>query len=165
MFLCFASSLSAAGFALHFVMEDMGDETLRNRRDRAAFTLLDSGARKLRQAVKSLYGRFLEATIMIRRLENNESVKTVQDFVSKCNPQLGVPDPDVCGKVVTSDVDENLFIKEALYALHAPMASPPDDIAVLKDTALGDVFIRWGEFSKLSRDNQAIADGASDRGE
>lgn len=154
---------SGAGLALHFVVDDMGDETLRNRRDSAAFSLLNKGAQKLRKAVKSLYGRFLEANLLIRRLESNKSVKTVQDFISKCNPRLGVPDPEVCGKVVTAEVDANLFVKEALYSLSVPMAVSPDDIAALNDSAVGDVFARWRDFSKLSRDNQAVADGASDR--
>lgn len=142
----------------------MGSETLRTRRDRAAFKFLSTGAGKLRKAVESLYGQFLSSRIMITRLEGHESVKTIQDFLGKCNPKLGVPDPDVCGKIVTSEVDSVAFVKEALYALHAPMAAAPDDIAALRDTGFGEVFARWNEFSQLSKRERAVAIAASDKG-
>ncbi|CDJ48117.1 hypothetical protein, conserved [Eimeria brunetti] len=158
-----AAAESAAGLAVHFVIEDMGDDTLRGRRDAAAFSLLRMGSQKLRRAVNSLYGHFLESRIMISRLEGNKSIKTVQDFLSKCNPRLGVPDADVCGKVVTGEVDANLFVKEALFATHLPMAVAPNDIAALDEASVGDVFARWRESSKLSRDDQIVAEGASDR--
>ncbi|CDJ38129.1 hypothetical protein, conserved [Eimeria tenella] len=154
---------SAGGLSLYYVVEDMGSETLRTRRDRAAFKFLSTGAGKLRKAVESLYGQFLSSRIMITRLEGHESVKTIQDFLGKCNPKLGVPDPDVCGKIVTSEVDSVAFVKEALYALHAPMAAAPDDIAALRDTGFGEVFARWNEFSQLSKRERAVAIAASDK--
>ncbi|KAL8451645.1 hypothetical protein Emed_001807 [Eimeria media] len=148
----------AAGFALFHAMESQA-----GYRGKTAFKELKRGAAKLRKAIKSLYRQFLESKIMIARLEGNASVKTVQQFLSKCNPKLGVPDPQVCGKVVTNEVDPELFVLDALYSLNVRMASPPDDIALLSQTDYGRVFAQWAE-TKPSKKDRQLAAKASDAG-
>ncbi|KAL8446784.1 hypothetical protein Emag_004545 [Eimeria magna] len=147
---------SAAGFALFYATERQGGS-----RSGAAFKQLSTGASKLRKAIKSLYRQFLESKIMIARLEGHASVKTVQQFLSKCNDKLGVPDPQVCGKVVTNEIDPEAFVLDALFSLNARMASPPEDIAMLSQTNYGYVFAKWGE-AKPSKKDRQLAAKASD---
>ncbi|OEH77292.1 rhoptry neck protein [Cyclospora cayetanensis] len=133
----------------------------RSARD-LAHGFFESGANNLHKSVNSLFREFLTARLMIARLEGHSSVKTIQDFIALCNPQLGIPDINLCGKVVTSEVDPAAFVKEALFALHAPMTTSADDIAFHNDSKLGNVFTSWSG-TGLSEQNRAVAEGASDR--
>ncbi|XP_026192334.1 uncharacterized protein LOC34622828 [Cyclospora cayetanensis] len=151
---------SARDLAHGFFEKDSKTSTA--ARDRAAFKLLTAGANNLHKSVNSLFREFLTARLMIARLEGHSSVKTIQDFIALCNPQLGIPDINLCGKVVTSEVDPAAFVKEALFALHAPMTTSADDIAFHNDSKLGNVFTSWSG-TGLSEQNRAVAEGASDR--
>ncbi|KAL8429312.1 hypothetical protein ACSSS7_006677 [Eimeria intestinalis] len=143
---------SAAGFALYYATESQAGS-----QSKAAFRELKTGASNLRKAIKSLYRQFLESKIMIARLEGDASVKTVQQFLSKCNDKLGVPDPQVCGKVVTNEVDPEAFVLDALFALNVRMASPPDDITLMSQTDYGRVFAKWSETNPKKKDRQLAA--------
>lgn len=98
------------------------------------------------------------------RLEGHESVKTIKDYITRCNPKLGVPDAEVCGTVVTNEVDPNAFVADALFALHMPMATTPDDVAILSDSNFGVVFDKWQTTTRLAKNNRIVASKASDTG-
>lgn len=150
---------------MYFALGDLGTQDQQNRRNNAAFKLLAQGVAKLRKAVDSIFSQFLSSRLMMARLEGHASVKTVQDLIATCSPRLGVPNPEVCGKIVTSQVDPDAFVVEALFAVHAPMAAAADDIAVLADANLGEVFALWrGTWKRLSKRDVVIAEKASDAG-
>ncbi|KAL8275228.1 hypothetical protein Esti_000812 [Eimeria stiedai] len=151
---------SAAGFALFHATESQASA---GSRSNAAFTQLKTGASQLRKGIKSLYRQFLESKIMIARLEGHKSVTTVQQFLSKCNDKLGVPDPQVCGKVLTNKIDPEAFVLDAMFSLNVRMASPTSDIALLSQTDYGHVFAKWAE-TKLSKKDRRLAAKASDAG-
>ncbi|KAL8428125.1 hypothetical protein Efla_005828 [Eimeria flavescens] len=155
---------TAGGLAIYYALDGGDVQGAKSRRLKAAFQHLSKGASSLRKSVKSIFGRFLESKIMISRLEGHPSVRTVQQFLAKCNERHGAPDPEVCGKVVTGELDPEAFVLEAIYAMNLRMAAPPTDIALLDNVDYGRVFTAWLESSKISKRNRNIALKASDTG-
>ncbi|KAL8441612.1 hypothetical protein Emag_007013 [Eimeria magna] len=120
----------------------------------AALRLLTAAEASLRNGVGQIYKRFLNSQVLVAKLEKDRQRMSVLDFILKCHTPVqekSEEEKDTCGSIVTTELDEEEFIRSALFSVNLPIAGPDNDIAFSSTGQATHAFTEWAEYAIANR--------------
>ncbi|KAL8269663.1 hypothetical protein Esti_006418 [Eimeria stiedai] len=142
---------AAGGFSLFQVAEGEADEE--PIKD-AALRLLTAAEASLRNGVGQIYKRFLNSQVLVAKLEKNRQRMSVLEFILKCHTPVqekSQEEKETCGTIVTTELDEEEFIRAALFSVNLPIAGPDNDIAFNSTGQATHAFQEWADYALANR--------------
>lgn len=125
---------------------------------RAAADYLTRGEAFLRSGLGKIYSSFLNSQIILSRLQNDKPRMTIMEFISKCRTPLEEKtekEERLCGKIVTTDLDSDEFITNALYSMNLAVSGSSRDLAFNDTSNVNAAFENWALNSNKGRRGNA----------
>ncbi|KAL8435471.1 hypothetical protein ACSSS7_002478 [Eimeria intestinalis] len=142
---------AAGGFSLLQIAEGEADGG--PARD-TALRLLTAAEASLRKGVGQIYKRFLNSQVLVAKLEKDKQRLSVMDFILKCHTPVqekSEEEKETCGTIVTTELDEEEFIRSAMFAVNLPIAGPDNDIAFNSTGQATHAFAEWADYAIANR--------------
>ncbi|KAL8454435.1 hypothetical protein Emed_000156 [Eimeria media] len=120
----------------------------------AALRLVTSAEASLRKGVGQIYKRFLNSQVLVAKLEKDRQRMSVLDFILKCHTPVQEKteeEKETCGSIVTTELDEDEFIRAALFSINLPIAGPDNDIAFNSTGQATHAFTEWADYAIATR--------------
>lgn len=113
----------------------------------------------MRRGLGVIYQRFLNSQILLARVEKNQRRMKVFELLAKCQAPLEErtkKEQEMCGPIVTSEIDEEGFIAKGLFTTNLAISGPSSDIAFFSnEQKVFEAFVQWEDYAKRKRKKNA----------